>query len=179
MRFSSTHAKSPARPRILVDVNPRGYILLKVAMAIFVASALVAIAAPAIKNHRLKARSAAVANDLRQFANALQAYAKTQGDWPAEIGVNETFPQGMIEQLRPTNWERVTPIGGRYTWSPNSVHQGQRYRAAIVIFYSGSKENSPDRAQLIDLDRLLDDGVLDTGKLRLGFRDQPVYVLEH
>ena len=30
-----------------------------------------------------------------------------------------------------------------------------------------------------DLDRRIDDGSLDTGNLRLGFRNYPVYVLEH
>jgi len=168
----------PACSGLRVNVNPRGYILLKVSVIFSIASALVAISAPAIKHARRESRSMAVANDLRQFASAFQAFAKTQGDWPAEVGPDGSFPTSLAEQLRATNWELVTPIGGRYMWAPDSVHQGQRYRAAIVISSTQSSKVSADRAQLVDLDRIVDDGVLDTGKLRLGFRDQPVYVLE-
>jgi hypothetical protein len=138
----------------------------------------VAISAPVIKNARREARSVAVANDLRQFASAFKAFAKTQGDWPAAVGPDGSFPKGLAEQLRATHWERATPIGGRYIWAPDSIHQGQRYRAAIVISSTQSSKVSADRAQLVDLDRIFDDGVLDACKLRLGFRDQPVYVLE-
>lgn len=55
---------------------------------------------------------------------------------------------------------------------------GQRYRAAIAIASVGTDKISSDRAQLVDLDRKLDDGSLDTGQLRLGFRNHLVYVLE-
>lgn len=85
----------------------------------------------------------------------------------------------MEGYLRATNWQRTTPIGGLYTWSPNTVQQGERYRAAIVITTVGENKVSSDRIQLTDLDRRIDDGSLDTGNLRLGFRNYPVFVLEH
>lgn len=179
MRFPSNPPELPACSQLCVNVNIRGYILLKVSLVFFITSALVAISAPTIKNALRAARAVAVANDLRQFASAFQAFAKTQGEWPAEVGPDGSFPKSLAEQLRPTNWERATPIGGRYTWAPDSIHQGQRYRAAIVIASTQASKVSDDRAQLVDLDRILDDGVLETGKLRIGFRDQPVYVLEH
>jgi type II secretory pathway pseudopilin PulG len=140
---------------------------------------LAALAVPAIKKASLEAKSAAVVNDLRVFSGALQSYTQEKGDWPAGGGEPGIFPSGMEGYLRQTNWERVTPIGGRYTWSPNTVQQGERYRAAIVISSDGSNHVSDDRIQLTDLDRRLDDGSLDTGNLRLGFRNYPVYVLEH
>jgi hypothetical protein len=85
----------------------------------------------------------------------------------------------MEGYLRATNWSRPTPIGGHYTWAPNSLHQGERYRAAIVISTVTGQPVTEDRHQLLDLDRKIDDGNLETGNLRLGFRNYPVFVLEH
>ena len=52
-------------------------------------------------------------------------------------------------------------------------------RAAIVISSVTDAPVTDDVNQLSELDRLVDDGNLDTGNLRLGFRDLPVFVLEH
>ena len=60
-----------------------------------------------------------------------------------------------------------------------TLNPGERYRAAIVISSAASNPVSSDLIQLTDLDRKIDDGNLDTGNLRLGFRNYPVYVLEH
>jgi prepilin-type N-terminal cleavage/methylation domain-containing protein len=156
-----------------------GFSLVELAVVVFIISALAAIAVPAIKKANLEARSVAVVNDLRVFSNALQAHAQERGDWPAGNSEPGVFPPGMEGYLRATNWQRVTPIGGHYTWSPNTVQQGERYRAAIVITTVGENKVSADRIQLTDLDRRIDDGSLDTGNLRLGFRNYPVFVLEH
>lgn len=155
-----------------------GFTLLELSVVLFIISVVAALAVPAIKKASLEARSTTVVNDLRVFAGALQTYTQEWGDWPAGNSEPGVFPPGMEGYLRTTNWERKTPIGGFYTWSPNTVQQGQRYRAAIAIATVGPAKVSSDRVQLVDLDRKLDDGSLDTGQLRLGFRNQPVYVLE-
>ncbi len=107
-----------------------GFSLIELAVVVFIISALAALAVPAIKKTNLEARSAAVVNDLRVFSQALQSYAQERGDWPAGSSEPGVFPLGMDGYLRTTNWERPTPIGGSYTWSPNTVQQGERYRAA-------------------------------------------------
>ena len=148
-------------------------------MVVFIVSVLAALAVPAIKQAHLEAKSSAVINDLRVFSGALQAFTHENGDWPPGSSQPGVFPAGMEGYLRTTNWEHPTPIGGLYTWSPNTVQQGERYRAAIVISSAASNPVSSDLIQLTDLDRKIDDGNLDTGNLRLGFRNYPVYVLEH
>jgi prepilin-type N-terminal cleavage/methylation domain-containing protein len=156
-----------------------GFTLLELAVVVFIISVIAALAVPAIRKVNLEARSTAVVNDLRVYANALQTYAQEKGDWPeGGVGPGE-IPPGMDGYLSKTNWERATPIGGFYTWSPNTVQQGERHRSAIVITSVGENKVSIDKAQLTDLDKKIDDGVLDTGTFRLGFRNYPVYVLEH
>lgn len=178
------HPLTPSRPSLPRLSSRRlhseaGFTLLELSVVVFIISVIAAVAVPAIKKINLEARSTTVVNDLRVFSGALQSYTQEHGDWPAGTGEPGVFPVGMEGYLRKTNWEHPTPVGGLYTWSPNTTQGGDRYRAAIVISTSGSNQVSSDLAQLTDLDRKLDDGSLDTGNLRLGFRNYPVYVLEH
>jgi prepilin-type N-terminal cleavage/methylation domain-containing protein len=156
-----------------------GFSLLELSIVIFIISILAALAVPAFKQALLESRARAVANDLRVYAGAFQAYAQEKGDWPAGDAVPGAFPSGMGGSLSKTNWERVTPIGGRYTWAPDSLHQGERYHAAIVLSSTADTTISSDKKQLLEIDRTIDDGDLDTGNFRLGYRNFPVFVIEH
>ena len=146
---------------------------------VFILSAIAALAVPTLRAVNLRARSAATVNDLRVFTAAFQAYAHERNDWPPGESAPGQVPAGMAGYLGQSNWERVTPIGGRYTWAPNTLQQGERYRAALVIATTAATTVSAERQQLEEIDRALDDGGLETGNFRLGFRNHPVFVLEH
>ncbi|MSU23962.1 MAG: hypothetical protein EXS32_09100 [Opitutus sp.] len=167
------------RPVTVPARHHAGFSFLKVSVIVFIISVALSLALPALKQFNLHARSAAVARDLRTFSSAFQSYAREHGDWPAGTGVPGAIPAGMTARLTATNWSRVTPIGGFYTWAPNRPQQGERYHAAIVIATLGGHRVSSDRNQLADLDHQLDNGDLATGTFRLGYRHYPVYVLEH
>jgi len=156
-----------------------GFSLIELAVVVGIISIVAAIAVPVATHLILQARSAAVENDLRVFSAAFQAYANEHGDWPPGDGTPAAFPDGMAGYLSETNWTNRTPIGGYYAWDPNSTQQGSRYRAAIVIASTDDSAVTSDRLQLVDLDRKLDDGELTTGNFLLGYRNEPVYVLEH
>ncbi len=170
---------APARPpwrswRSRTD----GFSLVEIAVTILIISVVAALAVPAWKKSVLSARSSAVVNDLRVFAGAYQTFAHDRGDWPPSTLQPGTFPAGMQTYLAETSWERVTPVGGRYAWATDTVQQGERYRAALLILSDGDNHVTSDRQLLLDIDHKIDDGNLDTGNFRLGFRNQPVYVLE-
>ena len=156
-----------------------GFTLIELSIVVFIISVLAALAVPALKQVMLESQSTAVANDLRVFRDAFADYAHEHGDWPPGGGQPGEFPAGMAGRLGQTNWERVTPIGGRYQWAPGSLHQGERYRAAIVIASLDGNNVSSDRRQLEDLDRRIDDSDLEAGNFRLGYRNFPVFVIEH
>jgi prepilin-type N-terminal cleavage/methylation domain-containing protein len=153
--------------------------LVELSVVVTIISIIVAVAVPTTKNLIFRARSSTVQNDLRTFSGAFSAYAHEKGDWPAGDGTPGAFPPGMEGYLGPTNWQRNTPIGGNYTWDPNSLHQGVRYRAVITIASTDGNPVTSDRNQLVDLDRAADDGNLDSGNFLLGYRNYPIYVLEH
>jgi prepilin-type N-terminal cleavage/methylation domain-containing protein len=156
-----------------------GFSLLELSVVVFIISVIAAFAVPALKATLLESRARAVANDLRVYAAAFQAYAQEKGDWPPGDAVPGAFPTGMLGALGKTNWERPTPLGGHYTWAPNSLHAGERYHAAIVLSSTLTTEVSSDKRQLLEIDRTLDDGDLETGNFRLGYRNFPVFVIEH
>lgn len=168
-------------PAIHVHARHRfqaGFTLVELAVVVTIISIIIAIAVPTTKHLIFRARSSAVANDLRVFSAAFQAYAHENGDWPAGDGTPGAIPSGMTGYLGSTNWQRTTPIGGNYAWDPNSMQQGIRYRAVFVISSTDGNPVSSDRNQLLDLDRTLDDSNLDSGNFMLGFRNYPIFVLE-
>ena len=153
--------------------------VLSASLVVALMSLAAALAAPRIGTAVARSRARATADDLRAFAAAFQAYAREHGDWPEGDGTPGRLPAGVERYLHQGNWSRATPIGGHYTWDPDSLHRGSRYRAAIVITSTPDSAVTRDSRVLLELDRLLDDGALNTGQLVLGYRHYPVYLLEH
>jgi type II secretory pathway pseudopilin PulG len=148
-------------------------------VVVLIIGILAAASVPALKKNALNARSSAVMNDLRVYAGAFQAYAQEHGDWPPGGGPPGSFPPGMDGYLNQTNWSRKTPIGGNYQFATQSPQQGGRYAAVIIIASSTDSAVSSDFNQLSDIDKKLDDGNLGAGNFFLGYRNYPVFVLEH
>jgi prepilin-type N-terminal cleavage/methylation domain-containing protein len=172
----------PARNRSCLPRNrlrsTAGFSLLELSVVTFIISVLFAIAVPGYVRLNVKARSTAAINDLRVFAGSFTNYAHDRGEWPASTGVPGEIPPGMAPYLSSTAWEHSTPIGGFYTWAPNSLQRGARYRAVLTITSVGENKVSTDLTQLTDIDQRLDDGNLTSGNFILGFRNQPVFVIE-
>ncbi len=148
-------------------------------MVVLIIGMLAAVAVPQLKKNMISARSSAVMNDLRVYSGAFQAYAQEHGDWPPGGGAPGVFPPGMDGYLSQTNWSRTTPIGGNYQFATQSPQAGGRYAAVIIIASTLNNAVSSDSNQLSDIDRKLDDGNLTTGNFFLGYRNYPVFVLEH
>lgn len=165
-------ARGPRQPRTAA------FSLIELSVTVLIISILATLAVPYWKKSQLNARSTALANDLRVFAGAFQSYAAERSDWPAATFVPGETPTGMQGHLSSTNWERITPIGGSYTWARDTLQQGERYRAALLILSVGENRVTQDRQLLLEIDRKVDDGNLETGNFRLGFRNQPVFVIE-
>lgn len=152
---------------------------MKAAIALLAVAAGAALAAPSARRLAIERRSDALARELRQFTSAFQAHAHERSNWPASTPAPAAIPPGMEAGLAGSNWQHTTPIGGGYRWVRHTAQRGERFEAAILIVPTPGHPVSEDKDQLVDIDRRIDDGNLATGKFRLGYRNLPVFVLEH
>ncbi len=153
--------------------------MVELSVVVLIIGILAALSVPALVKSRINTRSSIVMNDLRVFSGAFQAYAQEHGDWPPGGNSPGVFPPGMDGYLNQTNWGRVSPIGGLYQWATQSAQGGNHYAAVIIIASVPGNPVTSDFIQLSDIDRKLDDDNLTTGNFFLGFRNYPVFVLEH
>src|ERR1043166_2401272 len=93
-----------APQRIFLRGREAAFPLPDLSIVVFILSVVAAFAVPALKEVILRARTSAVANDLRVFAGAFQAYAHDHGDWPPGDVAPGEFPPGMAGYLGKTNW---------------------------------------------------------------------------
>lgn len=153
--------------------------LFGVALLLFALALVAASTIPALQQARRLARARATIADLRQFQAAFQAYAHDRGDWPAGGAAPGAIPPGMDGVLAASNWVKSAPIGGSYVWLIDTLQCGERPRAAIAIVSTASHRVSDDARQLAALREQAGAGGLDPSRLRLGFRNEPILVLEY
>lgn len=145
-------------------------------VVVTIISLLCAAAVPAMLNVKRRSLATSIGNDLRVFAAAFDAYAHEAGSWPAEVEAG-VLPAEMASRLNSTSWLRVTVLGGHYNWDNSQMHAGTRYRAAIAISSTGSSPVVQDADLFEAIDRVVDDGNLNTGNFRLGSEDEPVFIV--
>jgi len=128
-------------------------------VAVTILSILFFLAVPTYQRLQRKAKSAAIANDLRVFATVFQTHAHEAGAWPPEAAPGDV-PLGLTpEELKFDDWKRTTPMGGKFDWEYNQTHVGVKYQAAILI--------TPT-----------DDGNPVDGNFRRGIGDFPLFIIE-
>ena len=164
-------AIQPSQPS--AHYRSRGSVVLVVAAVLFLIALAANLALPAWQRSQRLTHAQAAAAQLKQFATAFQNFAQSRGDWPAAAAPG-AVPTGMEKALANTPWLQPTPLGGRYVWLTNTMERGERVQAAIAIVSAGSDRVAADSAQLDELLRQANDP-----RLRLGFQNQPVLVLEH
>jgi prepilin-type N-terminal cleavage/methylation domain-containing protein len=143
-----------------------GFTLIEILIVVVILGILAGIVIPQFATASGDSRNAAFAHSVKLYAR-LFAYEQHKGaGWPADRQQGE-FPPEMAGKIHPADWARPTPIGGRWDWD-----RDQFGVAAGVSVYQ------PDRspAQMVEVDRMIDDGNLTTGAFRQR-TDGYVYIL--
>lgn len=173
---SATIPRRPLCQRLPRSRRAVGVVELMVVLTII--SMLVAVMAPSYQRIQRKARASVIVNDFRVFSGVFLAHAHETGSWPAETAVGVLPPEITSTEMRRENWVRVTPIGGKFDWEYNQIHNGVRYRAAVAIADLPGTPLLVDLDMFEEIDRALDDGNLATGNFILGFGNSPLLILE-
>lgn len=152
--------------------------MVELMVVLTIISMVLTVVAPSYQRIQRKARMAAIVNDFRVYSAVFMSHAHEIGSWPAETPAGIVPTEIKSSELKGENWTRITPMGGKFDWEYNQIHFGTRYRAAISIAETVGAPLLMDLDLLQELDRILDDGNLDSGNFRLGFGNSPLLILE-
>lgn len=152
----------------------RGFALIEIAIVTAIIGLLAVIAVPFARRARRRTEDVLFVRELRELSHAFEQYALEQGDYPsdAQPGV---LPPGMQPYLpRRPEWDAGPSVGGQWEWD-----RAENRETTLHGGYAGLSVYRPfrTRAQMREIDRLLDDGDLATGL----FRSRPegyIYFLE-
>ena len=117
---------------------------------------LAAVAIPAVTHLKRKAQNHRFVSDLRTFAQAFETYSVRSGLWPPD-GTPAVVPTGMSGEFRNASWTANTSIGGQWDWD----YKQFGFTAGISVY-----QPTVSVAQMQEIDRLIDDGNLNTGNFR-------------
>ena len=141
--------------------------LLLVLLVMVLVGVLLFAALGRIRQHRNAERFIA---DLQDFAAVFQSYRQQSHAWPASTNGETRLPRELEAALGDTHWDEGSPFGGSYGWDSRG--------AVVLTAYAPAFPLSLTRADLLEIDRRMDDGDLATGRLRTGFNGWPVYFVE-
>lgn len=156
-------AASPATP----DAR-RAFTLVEIMVVVVIIGLLASIAIAAISRVREKTENSTIASDLRTFGAAFEQYSLELGSWPPN-GDAGVVPTGMDDRINGTAWRRGTPGAGRYDWEQGTFG----VTAAISLF--GCNFNDTRLAQV---DALIDDGNINSGRFRRVGDGRPMFILQ-
>jgi type II secretory pathway pseudopilin PulG len=146
-------------------------ILITVSCIALLAAFILPVVGKTLK-HRDNARTA---SRMRIAVNAFELYQSDYGEYPADKTPGVVPPEmtdyfidlGIVDASGSGWWTETTDVGGRWDWD-----NGYHFAYSVSI---AAPTASLD--QMMDLDRLLDDGVLETGTFRKS-GTQYHYILE-
>ncbi|MBN1558239.1 MAG: type II secretion system protein [Lentisphaerae bacterium] len=146
-----------------------GFTLVEIMIVVGLIGVLALLAIPNAMRARQRAQVSHFANDARLAADAFELYAMEHGHYPNDVN-RATVPPGMDAYLpQRIHWESRTPLGGVWDWERNVFGISAGFS---VVNPSATEE------QFRQVDELIDDGDLDTGRfLRIG-SDRYTYICE-
>lgn len=146
-----------------------GFSLVEMLIVIMVIGVLTAIALSVISHVKDEARVAGTAMNLKRFETAFKSFLAWSGSYPPDTHNALPVGGGMEKFLPADSFEQDTPMGGRYNWEGPDF-----YPYAGISLMDVTAETSLIR----DVDALVDDGNLSTGKFRVTANGRYTYIID-
>jgi prepilin-type N-terminal cleavage/methylation domain-containing protein len=136
-----------------------GFTLVEILLAVTIIGILAALLIPAYNLAIRSRQNAQAASKLRTAVTAFELYASENGSYPADVDRGVVPPEMVsIFSSMHINWfPEVNSLGGRWDWGKNRLGA-----LATIAIASPTVAQS----QMIEFDKLIDDGNLNTGRFR-------------
>ena len=133
-----------------------GFTLIEILIVVIILGILASIVIPQFARASGDSSNATFVHDIKLLARLVAVQQHHSGDWPADQQPG-VFPPEMTGKIDPGDWAETTPIGGQWDYD----------RDVFGIVAAVSVE-TPQRtpAEMLAIDRLIDDGDLTTGAFR-------------
>lgn len=138
-----------------------GFTLVELVLIVLVLGIIAATAGPRVSRFRESAGIKAAATHLLSVEKAAQHFYAQNGRWPNDVP-RATFPSDFAGYLSATAFTSPSPIGGDYDWNGEGRF-GDVYAGVSIHF--GSPAEFP-AGKCVAIDTLLDDGNLNTGRVK-------------
>jgi hypothetical protein len=155
----------------------RGSIAIEFALGLLILALATWLAIEVLVRVRQHRDAAQFTSDLQRIAEIFERHPPIVIDPQRGAGRSHALPPGLVHALRETLWHKGPPFGGNYEWVPPATGRASRRGAIAVTAFSPAFPLKLSRADLLRIDRELDDGRLETGRFRTGFNGWPVYDL--
>jgi prepilin-type N-terminal cleavage/methylation domain-containing protein len=156
-------------PHRLRHTSLRGFTLVEIMVVVVIIGLLAALAIPAFQRNQRSSQNARAINDFRIFVQAFEVYNTQNGSWPADSS-GGVVPPGMSGDFKEDAWTmQKNSLGGRWNWD-----QGRAWATAAVSVTNFTVVDE----QLLEMDRKLDDGDLNTGFFRKIAANRVSYIVE-
>lgn len=139
----------------------RAFSLIELLVVVVVIGILAAIVVPNTINAGDSARIAATSEDFQAIERAVEAYRNTNGRWPADVNQATLPPELASYFIKANPFNKTVPVGGVYDYEGATSSRGPR-----ISIRSATGNPGPSDAMATDLDEFMDDGNLESGKLR-------------
>jgi prepilin-type N-terminal cleavage/methylation domain-containing protein len=133
-----------------------GFTLTELMIVVAIVGLLAAIAIPSFAHARERSMNVRFAADLQVAKAAFTEYSLDHGKYPPDTQPG-VVPEGMADYLRRVEWTQVNTLGGQWDW--DNAQFG--FKAGVSVYQATASS-----AQMLALDKTIDDGNLSTGEFR-------------
>lgn len=152
---------------VLANKKDKGFTLIELMIVVAIIGILASIALPSYKNMVLRASLSETAAQLGSFARAFDIAKQVNGVYPDDTHLTLPVARGLA--INETEWSSTTAIGGNWNWEGPD---GYSYAGISIVGPSATEE------EIAELDTILDNGDLESGKFRKTANGRFTYILE-